>query len=317
MWLKNIFRRPNSSSDSAPEAWGPLFDEAFLRRMERLSLQAQRTLRGQPIRGEHPSHHHIPSSVFSDHRPYTRGDDLRYIDWNIYASHDHLVLKLGETEQDVDIHLLLDASRSMAWGAPPKLRIAQQLVGTLGYLALARSDRVYVTPFGATRLAPFGPTRGKTRLIEMLRYIEEVSLQEQTSLTTMVQQHARSHPRGGMLILCSDMLVDEGLDEGLRLLRPPRWQVLILHIIDPRELKPELQPGLHGPLELYDSESHQQLSLVVNDSLLEEYRQSLFAWQERLAAACAHHGATYARIMTDWPLERKIIPFLRKRQFIA
>jgi uncharacterized protein (DUF58 family) len=290
-----------------------LFDEGFLRRLERLSLQAQKTLRGSPISGEHPGRHFLPSSIFSDYRPYTVGDDIRYIDWNVYASHDDLVLKLGEADQEVDVHLLLDVSRSMACGHPPKLRVVLQLAGTLGYLSLTHSDRVYVVPFGSAALRPFGPARGKGRLMELLRYLEAVPYQQHTNLGATLRQHARTHQRGGMLVLCSDLLTSEGLNEGLQVLRPPRWQVIVFHMIDPTEL----EPAEHGPLDLVDSETGQHLSLMVNDALLEEYRQKTSRWQEHLETTCARHGAAYVPMLTTWSLERQIVPFLRSRRLLV
>ncbi|NJN66665.1 MAG: DUF58 domain-containing protein [Chloroflexaceae bacterium] len=314
MWFKNIFhRRSRQPSRTVSSGSSPLFDEGFLRRLERLSLQAQKTLRGNPISGEHPGRHALPSSIFSDYRPYTVGDDIRYIDWNVYAGHNDLVLKLGEADQEVDIHLLLDVSRSMAWGNPPKLRVVLQLAGTLGYLSLTHSDRVHVVPFGSSALRPFGPARGKGRLMELLRYLEAVPYQQHTDLRAILHQHARACQRGGILVLCSDLLVSEGLNEGLQMLRPPRWQVMVFHMIDPQELV----PSLHGPLDLVDSETGQQLSLMVNETLREAYRQKTIDWQEHLATTCARHGASYVPMLTTWPLERKIVPFLRTRRFLA
>jgi uncharacterized protein (DUF58 family) len=313
MWFKNIFRRPNNRQHTThPADNEPLFDENFLRRLQRLSLQAQRTLRGHPSGGEHASRHTIPSSIFSDHRPYASGDDMRYIDWNAYARQEHLLLKLGEAEQDIDIHLLLDVSRSMLWGSPPKLRSVQQMAGALGYLALAHSDRVHIVPFGETTLQPFGPARGKGRLMEMLRYIETVSPQPQTSLSSILQNHSRVHRRGGLLVLCSDMLSPEGLYDGLQALQPPRWQILVMHILDPRELRPEL----HGSMELHDSETGQRLPITLDDNILEAYHKQVTSWQEQLASICARRGATYDRILTSWPMEKQVIPYLRKRRLL-
>ncbi|MCG8347101.1 MAG: DUF58 domain-containing protein, partial [Chloroflexales bacterium] len=271
MWFKNIFR-PNLLSRTVGQATiqnrtsklrnreDSLFDEGFLRRLERLSIQAQRTLRGNPSSGEHLSRHRLPTSVFSDHRPYTSGDDLRYVDWNVYARQNHIVLKLGEAEQDVHVHLLLDCSRSMSWGQPSKLRMAQRLAGALGYLALAHSDRLHIAPFGATTQRPFGPAQGKGRLIEMLQYIAAISPQPQTQLGGVLQRYARSQERGGILVLLSDLLAADGLEESLQTLQPLRWQVLVLHLLDPRELWPDLA----GPLELEDSETGQCLPLVLD-----------------------------------------------------
>lgn len=310
MWFKNIFHRRNKKQQVAEQ---PLFDESFLRRLERMSLQAQHTLRGHPASGEHPSRHLLPSTIFSDHRPYASGDDLRYIDWNAYARQGHMLLKLGEAEQDIDVHLMLDVSRSMSWGHPSKLRVVQQLVGALGYLSLAHSDRVHIVPFGTDPLTPFGPAQGKGRVMDMLRYIENVSVQQETNIEAVMQHHARRYQRGGLMILCSDLLTAQGLSEGLSKFQPPRWQVLVLHVLDQREILPELS----GSVELTDSETGKTLSITMDETLLNAYRHNILHWQEHMALTCARRGALYARIFTDMSLEKKVIPYLRARRMVV
>lgn len=307
MWFRNIFNPKQQA------ALPPLFNEAFLRRLERLSLQAQRTLRGRPSGGAHLSHRLLPTSIFSDHRPYSTGDDYRYVDWNVYAHQDALFVKLGEIEQDVNVHLLIDVSRSMTWGSPPKLRAAQLLAGALGYLALAHNDRLHVAPFAATVQREFGPAHGKSRLIEMLRFIEQVQPGGETNLGAVLEGYARRHPHGGLLVLCSDLLAPEGLEAGLRAYSPPIWQVLVIHLLDPGELNPEPL----GPIELEDLETGKLLPLVVDDETLAHYRRNLADWQRRIESACGKRGATCARVLGTWPLERQIIPYLRARQILT
>jgi uncharacterized protein (DUF58 family) len=321
MWFKTIFRRSRTPDGPARARSGrrpaagahPLFDESFLRRIERMSLQAQRTLRGNPSSGEHRSQRQLPATIFSDHRPYSSGDDLRYVDWNAYARQDHVLVRLGEAEQDVNVHLLVDASQSMLLGRPSRLRLAQQIAGALGYLALAHSDRVRVVPFGPAAERSFGPVQGKAHSIALLRFIERIAPQPATRLAPVLQEHARRHPQGGMIVICSDLLAADNLEEALRHLVPPRWQTLVLHLIDQGDLTPELR----GPLELEDSESGQRLSLTLDDETLRAYRSSVAAWREGLARACARRGATYAPIMSHWPLEQQVVPYLRARRLLS
>ncbi len=317
MWFKTIFRRkpmaPRKPGSAVTRSDGPLFDEAFLRRLERMSLQAQRTLRGNPSSGEHPSRRRLPTTIFSEHRPYTRGDDVRYVDWNAYARQEHVLVKLGEAEQDVHVHLLIDASRSMSVGHPLRLRLAQQLVGALGYLALAHSDRLHVAPFGPEVLRSFGPAQGKSRVIELFRFIEGIAPQPDTRVAAVLAGYARQHPQGGLLVVCSDLLAPDGLEEGLRLLAPPRWQVLVLHLLDQRDLDPRLQ----GPLELEDSETGQRLALTLDDATLRAYARAAREWREGIARLCARRGVRYAPILSHWPLERQVIPYLHARRLLS
>ena len=314
MWFKDIFNRKTSADAAA------LFDEAFLRRLERMGLQAQRTLRGYPAGGEHLSLNRLPTAIFSDHRPYSPGDDFRHIDWNAYAHHQEIVVKLGEVEQSVGVHVLLDVSRSMACpssplrgaGGPPKLRAAQRLVAALGYLALAHNDRLSVVPFGPVPLPAFGPAQGKGRLIELLKFIEWLQPDQPTALAGALMAYARSHERGGLLVICSDLLAPEGLEQALRALPPPRWQTLVLHLLDQRELR----PNLAGPIELEDAETGQRLPLTLDAATLAAYRRNVTEWQERLAATCARRGATYAQVLAHWPLEQQVVPYLRARRIL-
>lgn len=323
MWFKSIFRsRRRGAAGGASAAPGPrgrrpsrtLLDESFLQRLERLSLYAQRSLRGTPVSGDHPSRQRLPATIFDDHRPYSVGDDYRHVDWNAYARHEQVVVRLGETEQQIDVHLLLDVSKSMAWGDPSKLESARQLVAALGYLALAHGDRLQIAPFSAVPLPAFGPIRGKPNAVEMLRFIAGVQPGDRTTLAGLLSGYARRHERGGLLVICSDMLAEptDGLAAGLRAFAPPRWQVLVLHVLDPREL----EPALSGTLELQDAETGALLPLTLDGETVDAYRRNLAVWQEQIAAACARRGATYAQVRTDWPLERAVIPYLRIRQIL-
>jgi uncharacterized protein (DUF58 family) len=311
MWFKHILR---TSRSRGPARRANLLDEAFLLRLERLSIQASRSLHGTPLAGEHQSRRRLPSTVFDDHRPYSEGDDYRHVDWHAYARHEQVLVRLGKTEQNIGVHILLDASRSMAWGAPPKLDAARQLVAALGYLTLAANDRLRIAPFSGGPLPAYGPAQGKARAVEMLRFVAGIAPDTQTALAATLAGYARQHQRGGLLVLCSDLLAEPaaGLAEGLRALPPPRWQVLVLHLLDPAELRPELA----GPLELEDAETGRRRPLMLDAETVAAYRRNLAAWQAALADACGRRGATYAQIMTDWPIERSVVPFLRARQVL-
>jgi uncharacterized protein (DUF58 family) len=200
----------------------------------------------------------------------------------------------------------------MAWGSPPKLRAAQRLVAALGYLALAHHDRLSLAPFGAAPLPGFGPAQGKGRLIGLLRFVEQLQPDQPTALGQALMTYAGRHERGGLLVVCSDLLAPEGLEQALRTVPPPRWQVLVLHLLDQRELRPELA----GPIELEDAETGQRLPLTLDAATLAAYRRNVAEWQERLAASCARRGATYAQVLTHWPLEQQVVPYLRARRIL-
>lgn len=291
-----------------------LFDEAFLRRLERLALQPDRALRGG-IMGAHRSRRRVPGPYMVDHRPYASGDDLRYVDWHAYARSDHLFVKLSEAVQDVAVHLVVDHSGSMNWGQPTKLFAALRLSAAIGYIALANADHVTVTPFARDTAETFGPLHAKHQAPALRRYLEGVLPTSGPASATAVAEavrHVTQSRSGGLLVLVSDLFTDEWI-HALRPLRPPRWQTLVLHVLDAEELS----PSLDDDLDLEDIESGARAPVAVNSATLDTYRSRVERWCADTEAACERLGATYARIQTDWPIERVIIPYLRRRRMLG
>jgi uncharacterized protein (DUF58 family) len=311
MWWKTTFRR--TRKHTAEASTQTLLDEAFLRRLERLSIHASRTLRGG-LSGAHPSMRRLPAPTFSDHRPYSSTDDLRYVDWNAYARQENLFVKLGETEQDVPVHLLLDRSASMDYGSGDahKLHYGRLLLAALGYLTLANGDRLTATAFDTAAGQSFGPAQSKMHALSLLRYADGIKPGGESRLAPVLQSYTR--PRsGGLLLVISDLWAVGDIDQLLRTVQPPRWQLVLLHLLH----RDELQPPLTGEIELEDSEYGDHLPISADAATLDRYQSRLGQWCSALEAACQRRGASYTRISTDMPLERATIPFLRARQVLG
>lgn len=284
-----------------------------MRRLERLSINASRSLRGG-LSGAHPSKRRLPAPTFSDHRPYSASDDLRYVDWHAYARQEHLFVKLGETEQDVPVHVLLDRSASMDYGDGDahKLHYGRLLLAALGYLALANGDRLTATTFDSTAAPAFGPVQSKSHALSLLRYADTIRIGKESRIGPVVQGYTR--PRsGGLLVLISDLWAVGDIEQVLRMAQPPRWQLLVLHLLH----ADELQPPLSGEIELEDSEYGERLSISADVATLDRYQARLNQWCGALETACQRRGASYTRISTDMPVERATIPYLRARQVIG
>src|SRR4029079_18656472 len=144
-----------------------VFDEAFLRQLERLLLIMRSPVRGG-LKGGRRSVKRGQSVEFADYRDYALGDDLRQLDWNVYARLERLFIKLFVEEEDVTVHVLVDASRSMDFGEPNKLTFARRAAGALAYLGLAHLDRVSVAFLGEGRAISLRPLRGKARVFEVV-----------------------------------------------------------------------------------------------------------------------------------------------------
>jgi len=335
MWFKNLLKREPKANTA------PLFAESFLRRLERLNFRTAPSLRGAMF-GERRSRMLRPALDFSDHRAYTPGDDLRHVDWNAYSRHDELFVKLGETTQSVNIHILLDTSPSMAWsaaaltgaensvnGQTSKWNSALRLAGAMSYLALSGGERLEISAFNRAPENNFGPTQGKRQAIPMLKFLTKIAPPASTKqdhraggLTPGLADYARRHPPGGLLIIISDLLDTvtptgasaglepaEDLAGALHFCPAPRWQVLVLHLLT----QLELQPAIDGDYDLQDVETGRSLPFHFDETTLLQYRLRVKSWCKQLQAAAASRGAVYAQVPAEWPLEKAVIPYLRRR----
>src|SRR6185295_17624536 len=134
------------------------FDESFLKKLEYLYVVSRKVFSGR-MRAERRTRKTGSGVEFADHRNYTVGDDLRYLDWSVYGRLDKLLLRLFEEEEDLHIYLLLDASASMRLSG--KFDYAQTLCAALAYVGLAKMDRVSIVPFSEGRRERLPPARGK------------------------------------------------------------------------------------------------------------------------------------------------------------
>lgn len=285
----------------------PLFDETFLRRLERLSLICRRARAGQ-IKGERRSPKRGQSVEFADYRNYVPGDDFRQIDWNIYARLERFFLKLFVEEEDLTVHLLVDTSRSMHWGEPAKLRYALQVAGALGYIALVGLDRVTAAGFDHDLGRVFLPHRGKQQALALFDFLGELQLGTTTDVAASLRHYATSASRVGPLLLLSD-LFDPGWQEGLRALVARRFEVTVLHILAPDEIRPPLE----GDLQLIDVETGEACEVTADYPTLHHYGESLTGWQQELRMFCGQRGINYAFVETSLPLEELLFALLRRR----
>lgn len=296
-----------------PEAAGGAevtFDEAFLRRLEQLELASRRLTAGR-MKGERRSLRRGQSIEFADYRNYAAGDDLRQLDWNAYARLERLFIRLFVEEEDVTVHILVDASRSMDFGQPNKLRFARRAAGALAYLGLAHLDRVSVAFLGDGQATALRPLRGKTRVFEAFRFLSAPRPERLTGLASAARQYAGRLRGSGPLVLVSD-LMDPGYLDALRDLAGTRCQLSVLHVLSPEEL----EPRLGADARLVDSETGAGVEVTGDDDLLERYRSRLAEWQEEIASFVARRGGSYVPVPTDLDLADLLFDVLRRRRVV-
>ncbi len=288
-----------------------LFDESTLRKLNQLTLVASR-IRSGAIKGERRSSKRGSSVEFADYRDYTPGDDLRRLDWNIYARLERPFIKLLEEEEDLAVHILLDGSKSMDWpleadSALHKFRHALRMTAGLGTVALAAGDSLSVGFLQNGRVAAeFGPTRGQIALPRLFSFLEGLKPGGETNLDAALKAYSVTPRRAGLMILISD-LFDNAQENILRHLRH-QHEAVVLHVLSPDEL----DPPLAGDLQLVDVETGSSQDVSLDGGLRSLYRHRAQAWIHSIQSDCRKQGARYLNIITDHPWEQVILLELRK-----
>lgn len=290
---------------------GDLFDEAFLKKLEYLHMVSRKTFSGN-LRAERRTRKVGSGIEFADHRKYSRGDDFRYIDWNVYGRVDKLLLRLFEEEEDLHIYILLDCSRSMLIGDPLKLHYAMQVGAALTYVGLANLDRVGIIPFGHKLLGRLPPARGKNRIFKVFEFLRNVEVGERTRLDTCMRKFVHQEKRRGLAVLISDFYDPSGFEEGLNILRYNKFEPYILQVFDEREAN----PTLHGDLTIVDCETGEAKEVTISRSLLDAYRQEHEKYCNELREFCTKRALPYFRTHTGVPFDELILDIFRTGGFL-
>ena len=289
-----------------------VFDETFLRQLERLLVLMRSPVRGG-LKGGRRSVKRGQSVEFADYRDYTLGDDLRQLDWNVYARLERLFVKLFIEEEDVTVTLLLDASASMAAGRPAKLLFAKRAAAALGYIALASEDRVTVSALAGRVARRRASMRGSGRVFRLLADLSAIEPADGPTDLVTAARHAAAQLHGrGVVILLSDLL-DPAADRIIRELAATGSELIVLHILSPDEL----DPALEGDLRLVDVESGEGIDVTVDLATLDAYRERLANWKAGFADLAARRRASYVDLSSDANLATLMFNELRRRRVLG
>ncbi len=292
---------PDSKRFLRPEA---------IRRIARLDLRAKHVVEGF-LSGMHRSPYFGQSIEFRQHRQYVFGDDLRYVDWKVWAKQDRFYVKQFEEDTNLRCTLLCDVSNSMRYGRGPmnKYEYACTIAASLAYLVLRQQDAVGCIAFDdAARMSV--PLRTKrNHLDSVIQALDSCSPRNKTDLHSILRNATESLPRRGVVVLISDLLVErEGIFRGLRLLRSRGHDVLVFHVLD----DDELDFPFNGPTRFEGLESAEQLRCNPR-ALREGYLTALGAYLEEVRRGCSRNGVDYALLRTSQPLDAALAAFLSRR----
>ncbi len=293
----------------------------FLGKLDRLSLGiGQDLIHG--LMGEHQAQRRTTGIEFADYRQYRPGDDLRRVDWNAYARLGTLHVRQAQAEHDTALYLLVDASPSMDFGDPPKFLSARRLAAALGYIALAHLDSVALVAPGrvpgvgdrvsGTATAHNTQLRGRAEAGKLFRELQEMRTGEAVPFDEMLSGWTAKRGQGRVAVIISDLLLD-GYRDGVQRLVGAGFQVTLLHILSPEELRPPDE----GNVELVDSETGQKLEIRLGVESLGEYRRRLNLWLAETEGWCREHGAGYLLVQSDWEVERVLLDTLKRRGVTA
>jgi len=291
-----------------------LFDDEFLRRLQQLGLIAKRIAATSAASGQRRSRTLGDGLEFADHRQYSPGDDLRFLDWPYYARMERMLLRLFHEHSEGTVGILLDCSASMSLGEVAKFDYARRTAAALAYVGMCGLDRVRLAPFSEALGEAMLTGRNRGEILDVLKFLEELPAGGRTDLAGAVSEYVHSYGETGTIFLISDMLdCQDELSESLSALRGRKDQVVVLHIVD----RQDSAPALTGALQLAAVEGPQRLSLQVTDDIISSYSERWGEFTAGVQRVCARRGASYVQAPTAAPFERLVMQVLAKAGVLA
>lgn len=274
------------------------FTPEFLTRLETLRLRTRKEFLGSQA-GSYASPRRGTSLEFADYRRYSPGDDLRYLDWGIYARSDRLYVKVFREEIDLFAYVFIDASASMAFPSlEQKFLPAAHVALTLSYVVLANHDHVKLHLLHGQSSSPASPFyRGRRRMIDCVGFATSLEPRGPLDLPAVLAEHLKKLRRPGKAILISDfMMPAPAYQRGLNLLRALNLDIAAIQVLSRHEIDP---PFADGGLNLVDSESRGEIRLQWNAAARREYQAKLAHHNSELRSFCHQSGIHYSLYVSD------------------
>lgn len=297
---------------TAESAKSLLLDPAFMARLDQLDVMSRKVLAGK-MKGERRSKRRGQSVEFADYRNYVVGDDLRFIDWNIYARLDKLFLKLFLEEEDLALYVLVDMSKSCDYGVPHKAQYIKQVAAALGYIGLVNYNRVVIASMGQGISAETGALRGRRRVAQMIDFISKLEPAGPSHLANACKRFALSHRQKGVCVVLSDFFDKGGYENGLRYVAGGKYDLFCVQTLCPQEIDPDLQ----GDLKLRDMEDDDMAEVSITQPLLKQYKANLNAYCLSLKDYLTRRGGTYLFTSTAVPFDTLVLNYLRERGLLG
>ncbi len=285
-----------------------LLSAEFMTRLDRLELLSRKIFVGR-MKGERRSKRKGESVEFADYRNYVVGDDLRFLDWNIYARLEKLLLKLFMEEEDLNVTVLFDVSRSMDWGDPHKGLYVKRVAAALAYIGLVNYDRVSLYGYSDRLAHEMRGVRGRRLVAQVIGFLQNIPLGGVSNFSAVGKRFAVHHTGRGVVIVISDFLDKGGYVDGMRYLLSRNLDLYAIQVLSPEEI----DPTLAGDLKLRDVEDDDLAEVTISKPLLAKYKANLTAYCTELKNYCTQRGITYLFTNTRVPFDILVMSYLRQR----
>lgn len=281
-----------------------------IKRIGRMDVRARHVVEGF-LSGMHRSPYFGQSVEFLQHREYVYGDDLRHIDWKVWAKQDRYYIKQFEEDTNMRVTMLVDVSGSMQYGsgAMNKNEYGCTIAASLAYLLLKQQDAVGCVAFDATARTKVPLRTKRTHLMSIIQALSISTPQDKTDVFQIMREAAETYPRRGMMVLISDLLTDvQATLKGLKLLRQRGHDVMVFQVMDDHEL----DFPFNGPTRFEGLESDEFINCNPR-ALREGYLKAMNAFLDEVRVGCAKASVDYALVRTSDPLDAVIARYLSNR----
>jgi len=294
-----------------PQPQQPLLEPKFLARLEQLELVSRKIFMGR-MKGERRSKRKGQSVEFADYRNYVIGDDLRHLDWNLYARLDKLFIRLFMEEEDLHVYILIDNSLSMDFGSPSKLHYSRQVAAALAFIGLVNMDRVVIEVFNDHLTQSMPAARGRRSLWRVMDFLQKVEPAGPSDMKKALRSFSIKCSGKGIVILLSDFMDKGGYEEALRYLIARQLDIYVVQVLSQEEIEPEIV----GDLRLVDVEDADVAEITVTAPLLKRYKQNLAAYRAALNEFCTRRGVACIFTSNQVPFDRLVLNYLRRRGLV-
>lgn len=282
-----------------------MIDTSFLHLLDRFSLIIKKRITSN-YSGQREAESYGRGLIFRDHRKYVFGDDIRSIDWNVYARTDEFFIKRFEEERNLAVHVIVDSSSSMNFGKSIKKFDYASMIGVgFSYMALKNNERFVFSTF-SDKLQPFKAKKGSKQLIDIITYLNKLKVHGKSNFNESLKAYRALINSKALIIIISDFLFD--INELKNALLPyKKSQLIVLQVLDPTEADLDF----HGNLILHDSETTGIFRTFISRRVREKYKLNLSEHIKDIHNFCNSIGAEFVTVTTDKSIFDTIFEVLR------